>query len=281
MTDFDSLLAKTDPERRLAALFAPQETRKRLFTLYAFYNEIAKIPDTVTEPVIGEMKLTWARDAVKDLYLDPPKVRRHDVYEALCELLQAPGAPEHKELVELIEARAADLGSGVFPSAKDRLDYVDRTAVGLMKIGARLLKPDVDLKGECGEALGAAGRLWGVVGLLRAFAPLTQAGRPPLTPEELDQAHITEAELVTGAKPDAARIALSPLVKEASRHSDMLARSCAALPSDIFPAIGYASLARGYLKAIRAIDDPYRHQSDRSMFGQNFRLVWGSLTGRI
>ena len=101
MTDFDALLQKTDPDRRMAALFAPPELRGRLFTLYAFYHEIAKVPDTVSETVVGEMRLAWARDAVADLFAEPPKVRRHDIYEALSELREAPGGPDQNTLTAL------------------------------------------------------------------------------------------------------------------------------------------------------------------------------------
>ena len=185
MTDFDGLLAKSDPDRRMAALFAPPAIRGRLFAIYAFYHEIARVPDSVSEAMIGEMRLAWAREAVADLFADPPKVRRHDIYEALSELRQAPGAPDRETLETLVEARAADLGEGPFPTKDDRRDYVDRTAVTLMRAAAKLCKPDLDLGGEAGAAIHAAGRLWGFTGLARAFPALCQAGRPPFSADEL------------------------------------------------------------------------------------------------
>ena len=174
MTDFDALLARTDPDRRLAALFAPPQVRGRLFALYAFYQEIARIPDAVSEPMIGEMRLQWAREAVEDLYADPPRVRRHDIYEALSELRHAPGAPDKAALLEIVEARSADLGAGPFPTRQDRLDYVDRTAVAVMRAAVGLAKPDIDLTGEAGAAVHAAGRLWGFAGLVRALPRLAK-----------------------------------------------------------------------------------------------------------
>ena len=65
--DFDILLQKADPDRRLAALFATPQVRDRLLALYAFNHELGKIADASTESMIGEMKLTWWRDAVGDL----------------------------------------------------------------------------------------------------------------------------------------------------------------------------------------------------------------------
>jgi phytoene synthase len=281
VTDFDSLLAANDPERRAAALFAPVELRARLFALYAFYHEIAQIPDKVSEPVIGEMRLAWAREAVSDLFADPPKVRRHDIYEAVSELREAPGAPDQAALTGLVEARAADLGEGPFPTREDRRDYVDRTSGALIQLAARLLKPDLDLGGEPGVAITAAGRLWGFSGLLRAFAPLVQAGRPPFCADELAGADLSEADLAAGRKPDAAKAALSGLLNEAQDAAGLLSRTRSALPAEVFPALGYVSLARGYLKSAQALEDPYREQIERAPFGQNARLTWASLTGRV
>ena len=281
MTDFDALLAKTDPDRRMAALFAPPEIRGRLFALYAFYHEIAKVPDTVSEGVIGEMRLAWAREAVEDLFADPPKVRRHDVYEALSELRNAPGAPGKAEVVTLVEARAADLGEGPFPTRDDRRDYVDRTAVSLMRLAARLAKPDLDLGAEPGAAIMAAGRLWGFTGLIRAFPALCQAGRPPFSADELAGADVTELDLAKGRKADQALKALAGLIKEAEEARAMLGRTRASLPAEVFPAVGYAGLARGYLKAAKRLSDPYREPADRPLSARQWRLTWASLTGRI
>lgn len=281
MTDFDALLSKTDPDRRMAALFAPPQVRGRLFALYAFYQEIARVPDTVSEGVIGEMRLAWAREAVEDVFADPPKVRRHDVYEALSELRNAPGAPDRDQVVALVEARAADLGEGPFPTRDDRRDYVDRTAVTLMRLAARLTRPDLDLGGEAGAAITAAGRLWGFTGLIRAFPALCQASRPPFTADELAGAELDELDLARGRKPEEARALMAGLAKEAREARSMLTRTRTSLPADVFPAVGYAGLAQGYLKAARKLSDPYREPADRPLIARQWRLTWASLTGRV
>ena len=281
MTDFDALLQTSDPDRRMAALFAPPEIRGRLFSLYAFYHEIARIPEAVSDAMIGEMRLAWAREAVADLFSDPPKVRRHDIYEALSELRAAPGAPDRETLETLVEARAADLGEGPFPTRDDRRDYVDCTAVTLMRAAARLCKPDLDLGGEAGAAIHAAGPLWGFTGLVRAFPALCQAGRPPFAADELAGAPLNETDLHQGAKPADAKAALKGLIAEAEEARAMLSRTRSVLPADVFPALGYAGLARGYLKQIKALQDPYRETADRPLAARQWRLTWGSLTGRI
>jgi phytoene/squalene synthetase len=278
---FEAALQRDDPDRWMAALFAPADARARLITLYAFYHEIARVPDAVSEPVIGEMRLSWARDAVRDLYASPPKVRRHDVYEALAELTGAPGAPEAGVLDQLIEARAADLGQGPFPTRQDRRDYVDRTAGALMTAAARLTAPEAVLDDAAHQALAEAGRLWGLTGLIRAFAPLCAAGRPLFAADEAAGAGLTESDWLAGRKPDAARAALAGLITEAEASAQALSGLSKALPAAVFPAVGYASLARVYLRRARQIADPFREQVDPPLITRQLRLIWASLTGRI
>ena len=69
-----------------------------------------------------------------------------------------------------------------------------------------------------------------------------------------------------------------PQSKEAA---GVLTRTRTALPAEVFPAIGYASLARGYLKSAQGLEDPYHEQITRAPLGQNARLTWASLTGRV
>ena len=281
MIDFDNLLVQSDPDRRQAALFAAPEARGRLYALYAFYHEIAKVPDSVTEPVIGEMKLAWARDAVSDLFETPAKVRRHDVYEGVSQLLQAPGAPAKADLITLVEARMADLGEGGFPSAQDRQDYVDRTAGVLMRLAAQICLQDDKLNDDTKTALIQAGRLWGYVGLMRAFPQLAAAGRAPLSVEEMAKADLSEGALKKGLSPEKAQAALTGLWQAIETARQKLTQSRGALPAELFPAVGYVALTSSYSRALKACDTPYTLQADQALLLKQMTLTWASLTGRI
>lgn len=272
---------RDDPDRYLAALFAPEDVRARLMVLYAFYGEIARIPDAVSEPVIGEMRLAWAREAVGDLFASPRKVRRHDVYEGLAAILDAPGAPDREALVTLIEARSADLGEGAFPDAAERETYVDRTAGLLLRRAVRLCAPGWT-PDEAGEAaLTAAGRAWGYTGLLRAFAPLCAAGRPPLTVAEMADAGLTEAQTVRAMLPERALAARKGLEAEAAATLSSLRQNARNLPAEAFPALGYVVVARSYLKAVAGSDKPYAAVPETPLILRQSRLLWASFRGRL
>ncbi|MGY6660940.1 MAG: squalene/phytoene synthase family protein [Glycocaulis sp.] len=278
---FADTLRREDPARYLASLFAPAPVRANLWALYAFNAEIARIPASVSEAVIGEMRLAWAREALADLYARPPRVRRHPVYEALAILRDQPGAPDEALLAGLVEARNADLGEGAFPDAAERDAYIDRTAGTLMRAGARLCAPDWQPGEEAERALTAAVRLWGYTGLLRDFARLCAAGRPPVTQDELEASGASVETLRRGLQPEAAIKARQGLVDRARQAASELSAARRSLPAPVFPAIGYAVLARGHLAAARRPADPYNCAPADNPLGAQLALLWASVTGRV
>ena len=267
--DLSRLLQQADPDRRLAALFAPAEVSARLFALYAFNHEIARIADATSESLIGEMKLTWWREAIADLYLETAKVRRHTVTEALAPLTRL--LPQ-AELLDLIDARFDDIAAAPHGDLEALIDYVDRTSVRLVRLALILTEGDLP------EArIRDAGRAWGLTGLMRAFAWRARIGRAPVAGNYLTELGGTAAMLAQGLGPDKARAALQPVraIAEGAAHGFIAG---GALPVEAVPAAGYAVLVRGYLE--RLPKNPFEVSAERSLPARQARLSWLSLTGR-
>ena len=271
MTDnnFDNLLAKADPDRRLAALFAPPEQRERLYALYAFNHELGRIADATSESLIGEMKLTWWRDAVADLYADPPQPRRHDVTEALAGLI---GRLPVGELQALVDARFEDISARPFETLDDVLDYVDATAVRLMRLGSIACEAEIEP-----ALLVVAGRAWGLTGLLRAFPHRASIGRAPVGGDALGEAGATPAMLAQGLGAEKVAEARRPVV-DAARDAARDLDAAGAMPPEAVPVIGYARLAGAYLDRLPA--NPYQLAPETNPLGRRLRMAWLSLTGR-
>ena len=51
-----------DGDLYLCHLFAPVDKRAALLTLYHLYADIARIPATVSDPMVGAIRLQWWRD---------------------------------------------------------------------------------------------------------------------------------------------------------------------------------------------------------------------------
>jgi len=268
-TDFDKTLQSADPDRRLAALFAPADVRPRLFALYAFNQEVGRVAEATSEGMIGEMKLTWWRDAIADLYAETPNVRRHAVTEGLADMT---GRIARADLDTLIEARFDDISARPYASLDEVMAYVDATAVRLMRIAL-----DVCEAGLNEERLHAAGRAWGLTGLLRAFPVRAKIGRAPVGGDDLHAAGATPAMLAQGLGEAKVAEAVQPVRRAARQAVDEL-RAGGALPPEAVPAMGYAVLAGGYLDSLP--EQPYRLAPERPLLARQLRLTWLSLTGR-
>jgi phytoene synthase len=83
MQDLDSLLADKDPDRWLSSRFvADAGARADLVALYSLDNELAAVGRKVRDPLVGEMRLAWWREALEGL-ITTGATRGHAVLEAL------------------------------------------------------------------------------------------------------------------------------------------------------------------------------------------------------
>src|SRR5471030_63417 len=73
-----------DPDRYFSALFAPAPLRPCLMALYAFNHEVARIAETVREPMLGAIRLEWWRETAEQAAKGAP--RNHDVARGLAAL---------------------------------------------------------------------------------------------------------------------------------------------------------------------------------------------------
>src|SRR5271154_5336809 len=76
-----------DPDRYFSALFAPAQLRPFLFALYAFNAEVARVAETVREPMLGAIRLEWWRETAEGAARGAP--RNHDVARGLALLFAA------------------------------------------------------------------------------------------------------------------------------------------------------------------------------------------------
>ena len=67
------MVRRHDRDRYQTALFAPADRREALFALYAFNYEIARVRETVTQPMLGQIRLQWWREVVEAAYAGAPR----------------------------------------------------------------------------------------------------------------------------------------------------------------------------------------------------------------
>lgn len=189
------LLVRTeDRDRYLSALFAPAAKRNHLFALYAFNIEIARIPELVREPMMGEVRLQWWRDALDGAAAGD--VARNPVANALLDTMKRSNL-HHGLLYELIDAKTFDLYGEPMGSLSRLETYLDSTSSSLMRLAAEILAGQET--SEISTAAAEAGRAYAITGLLRNFGPHAARGRIFLPPLDVLARHgANAAEALSG-----------------------------------------------------------------------------------
>ncbi|MCR9127789.1 MAG: squalene/phytoene synthase family protein [Rhodobacteraceae bacterium] len=201
LTACADLVRQGDPDRFLATMAAPPAARAPLFALYAFNVEVSRAPWVSAEPMIGEMRLQWWRDALDEIAGGGP-ARRHQVVTPLARLL-TPGLA--RGLDALVEARRWDLYRDPFEDTDHFERHIAATSGTLLEVAAALLGQDDP------APVVPLGRAMGLANWLRALPALESAGRIPLidgTPAAI--AALARAGLADLARARAARRRLRP-----------------------------------------------------------------------
>lgn len=246
--DLDTLVRRVDEDRWLAARFAPPLVRERLIALCAVNYEIARTAETVREGALGAIRLEWWREGLEAVG-GGKAPRVHPALEALNRTLVHRSAA--LEMQQIVAARVLDFEAQPFATWADCDGYLDATAGVLMRVSiAQCSAP-----GEAPEAfINSAGRAWGYTGLLRAADFWRARGRSALPRE--------------GGE-------IAAMRRRAKSHYEEARALAAALPQEVFAAIGYLALVPGYLKASE------RGRAERPLLLRQLKLIASSATGGV
>lgn len=240
-------LKRVDPDRYRTAMLAPKDERGQLLVLYAFHAELAKVPEIVSETMIGNIRYQWWRDAIEEIY-SGQEPRKHEVVLPLTTLIQEKGLSRF-HMDQLIDGRERDLDPAPFADLNAAKDYCSHTSGVLAQLAARIMNSeDVNRAKDLGT-------LWGLTGLARSWRYYTNG--------MLTHLNFTDVlDLI---------------------HSNYEAvRAEGKLPSNLVPAIGYAALIPGFTKPMKAAGyDPKTQTPDYSQLRKKLRVLRTALSGKI
>lgn len=130
--DLDITVRDHAVDRWLSSRFVADEAaRADLVALYALDHELTAIPRRVTDPLMGEIRMTWWIEGLEEIAAGKPP-RPHAVLRAI-----AAGALPPQALAALAEARLGDLDP---PKTGEALvKHIDATEGLVMALAARRL----------------------------------------------------------------------------------------------------------------------------------------------
>jgi phytoene synthase len=266
---------KNDPDRYLTALFAPAGSRRHLFALIAFNYEIARVREVVTQPLLGQIRLQWWRDALNPIYAG--RAPGHEVARALSAAVAEAGI-DRALLERMIDVREVDLADAPPACLEDLILYAENSAGALLEAMLQALGATTPEAAEAGRDVGAA---YALVGLLRAV-PFHARARRAFIPQSVLAERGLAAEDLFGAEPPAALPLMAAEIAGIARLRLAEARELASeVPRRARPALLSATVAETYLRRIeRARYDLYDPILAQRPPGLVWHLAAKAWTGR-
>jgi NADH dehydrogenase [ubiquinone] 1 alpha subcomplex assembly factor 6 len=248
------LARERDYGRYLCALSAPATTRHALLTLLAFNDELGKIREIVSEPALGEIRLTWWHETLS-LGEERPS-DTHPVGRALMHIVETRGL-EEELLHEMIDGRRRDLDQMPFATVDELAGYANDTSGRLARVELAVLGIDDQTSVQSATDIAVA---WALLGVLRSLPYHERAGRRLLGNK------LVRRDIL--ARVDDLLIRARGRAGQASRKAQpvlLLARLCDPMLARLLETGG----------------DPYKANLEFSPLSSVWRVLSGRVTGRF
>lgn len=210
-------LKRNSPLHYAATLFAPEDKRDALITLYAFDYEIKRIPSLVSEPMLGEIRLQWWREALNGERSE--EARMNPLASAVLDIISRYGLPL-SGFNHLIDGEALMLDPTPIIDERELEKLYGQRYGALFQFAAMIL--DQAASRTLADASGHAAMVYGIVRDLVSGCHAVK--RSDLV--TLGETHIAKARAAISALPESVRTAFLPLVivapvlREAKRVRD-------------------------------------------------------------
>ncbi len=269
---------RDDRDRYLLCVLAPATHRPALFAIHAFNVAISRIPETVSEPILGQIRLQWWREAIAAIYGEgtPPA---HPIIAALTDVI-ARHHLSQESFERTLCARERDIEDWRPATLSELEGYAMETAGEILALCMTVLGE----KDEAALALGrTAGTAFGLAGMLRAIAYQAHRRRFLIPQELVDREGVSLRDVFAFKQPNAAlNLSVSSVGSRAKALIDEVAKQSAkvSLPARTF--LLEARIAAYHLKRLQAAEfNPFASRiGEKSDSLLLWRLAGRRLLGR-
>lgn len=257
---------RTEPDRYLAALLAPQAVSSDLIALAAFVGDIARIVHAVSDPMMGELRLQWWRDALVNLRRGT--ATGSPIADTVGAVMRSCALPEAL-FMSIIDARSRDLDAQEPLSDTAVESYSNDTEGAAFQLAGHVL--GVNEQPGVPGLMFAAGQAYGSVRLLHSLPRTLATGRAP-----------APFAGVAGAIDDGGAALTASMRDSTIRWLEEARRRAREAPPAALPAILPLALVEPYLKALeRQGPNSVRQTADILPLRRVWQLWRASVFGRI
>ncbi|KAG2155837.1 isoprenoid synthase domain-containing protein [Suillus bovinus] len=264
------LVRKHDYEGYLTSQLYPKRFQGGYSALRAFYIELATMREAVSQTTLGQARLMFWRDAMKDIYNDKPP--RHPIALAIHEAIR----DNHLSLYHLnriIEAREQELHNQTHLTLESMTSHAESTSSTFLYLLLEMLKLPSSTLAHAASHLGVAQSL---TTLLRAL-PFHASKGVMVIPAEITAKHnVNQQEIFSkGQSSHGLENAVFELATVANDHlltaRDMFKESGGRVPPDAMPVFSAAIPVVYILSTLEVVNF---NVFDPSLQIRDWRLAW-------
>ena len=252
------------PDRYLAALLSPRAVRDDLIVLAALGAEIEKIPQQVSDPHIGEIRIQWWRDAL--LSPDRRVKSGHAIADAVLETLERHELPA-EWINGHLDATVHELYAAPPDNEEQLALQLEMKEGALFRLAAKILGANhTDISGAI---FSDAALAYGLARLGLSLPYDLARGRVPFPPA------------LTADPPDW-KVTILGLANKSRLHLRQVRAACSTQPTAVKAALLPVALVEPYLRVLtRVAHDPARDIADIAPLTRAWRLAKTHISGRI
>lgn len=239
----EAQLREGDRDRWLACLFVPAPVRQHLHALYAFSLDVARIREIVSDPMPGEIRYQWWRDAIEGEARGDTSA--HPVAAALLDTISRFQLPR-VALTNLVDARTFDLYDDAMPGLRQLEGYCGETSSALLRLACIVLAGGEDPGGA--DAAGHCGVAYALTGLLRALPWHAARGQVYLPADLLARHGSSREDLLAGRLTSGLAAALAEMRAVTRGHLEAGLSDLPGLPKVLRTAFLPVALVDPYLR---------------------------------
>ncbi|MBK67487.1 MAG: hypothetical protein CMP22_05075 [Rickettsiales bacterium] len=171
--DYIERLKRYDADRFFLTAFVKNKVQEKLLALYCFNYELSKIFETVSEPMVGQIRFQWWWDFIEALYDEEKRQNKayseHPLFELMLDISKK---TSKEEMQNLIEGHEFSLEPQPPKDTDELKQILDRRSGTLFLIASKVEEIDLD------KVLALRiGRLWGLVGIIRSVPYHAKQGK--------------------------------------------------------------------------------------------------------
>ncbi|KAG9295945.1 hypothetical protein G9A89_011797 [Geosiphon pyriformis] len=265
-----------DYDNYLCSALYPRHLRHVHLGIRAFNLELAMVRDTVSNPIIGKMRMQFWRDAIDNVFKGQPP--RQPIAQVLFfSLSQCKLSPLFFK--RIIDERAANLDDPPFMSVHDLETYTENTVSCLLYLHLESLSVKTI---QADHAASHIGKAIGIVTTLRAFPYLVSKRRMLLPADILAKHKISQEEIFRSGPVARLEDAVFELATIAHDHLLTARTFLSEVPKQAMPALLSVTSSELYLKSLETHNfNVFEPKLARREWKLPFRMWWNYRQSRF